>query len=149
MADKHRLSPEDSVKGGQQKSDRKTFANRFKSVKYCTQLCPLYPCVYVGMCQPSASRAAKGRRACIVKTLDAETQERLWRLLNPTEDNYRVVLTNLLSELHKLVADRKTVHTISMMLDYTIKVNDTLWGKKMRQEVKGDLTGDVTIKWKD
>jgi hypothetical protein len=142
---RHIITPEDRSKAGKVRSPAKDRVLKFAAIRYCSEVCPMWPCIYQPLCQLVEKN---GKRACAVKALDKPTQQLFLKFLDPSEENFKQVLAELLTELHSQVKAKPSVHGTSMLLDYTMKVNDTLWGRKVRQDVKGDLSGVVEVKWK-
>ncbi len=140
---KHKLSAKDRKKGGQTSSPAKAFASAFKTRLYCDSGCPVYPCPYEPFCwKPEHIVKVRGRvkRKCIVRaTMPAETQRRMLKIMQPSEKNFMRVLTELLTELNVEVAKDKNIDTLEKMIANTIKIHDTFWGKKTKQEISGSL----------
>jgi len=121
------LTRADSTKGGKQKSERKTIANRLKGRKYCNKSCVLWECPYAPL---SFSKELNGK--CALKQMPYTVQRKIVRLYLNGEKGIIEELREVLAEICQKVASGEDAN---LLRGYYRDVQDYIkivYGEKTR-----------------
>jgi len=134
----HKLTREDSIKGGKTKSRAKSYANYIKGRKKCSSRCNLYPCPFVSLSD------SKFEGKCALKEFPKKVQDRVLKLyVNGEEGIVKELMETLVNISMKadLENDLKSIRSYFYDL---MNLKKTIYGEKVKTELSGKVGIDLT-----
>jgi len=133
----HKLTREDSIKGGKARSPAKSIANRLKAIKNCSPKCPLWPCSF----QPASEKEFKG--LCALKQMPAHVQRRTIDIMTKGSEGLRQHLTDMVNQMMRQ-SDDGTLKDRFFTIKAGTELAKTFYGTTLR--MSGDLNVNASIK---
>jgi hypothetical protein len=137
----HKLTREDSIKGGKAKSKYRDIIRSLQLRKYCDGKCPLYddcwarPLIYI---EERYKDKKTGKYLCALKSFSEQKQKTTVDLFLRGEDGLKAIMKRLFMIAFNSIRANDPKEARAGMRDIKLII-DTFYGEKHRTQVSGEL----------
>ena len=136
---RHELTKEDMAKGGRTVTKRKLLINGLNCRKYCNESCPLYNDCWAKPLSFTEKYTKGTKHLCALKGFSSDKQKRTIELFLNGEIGIQTIMKDLMIRILNNVSMTDSKEMRAALRDLKL-LNDTFYGQKQRNEVKGEFS---------